>query len=110
MNNKNEIKKECLRLILKLNRSNKIRNQQTELIFQIKTIQNTDFLMATVNNEKYLKIGTLVNPTSLLVDSNFEFYNFADYLKKSLTTFDGVSDINIFIRKAILRLYNYDVG
>ncbi len=98
MNNKNEIRAEYHKLIRKLNSTNRKENEPTEITFLIQenTLSEKN-LISTVNFEKYLKIGSLITQSQLKIDSSFEFYIFAEYLKQSLTDYNGNSDLNKFI-------------
>ena len=106
MDNLIEIKKEYHRLILTLNSTNKIHNQKTEMVFEIKTTRDkTSHLMATVNFEKYLNFGKINNNFRLAIDQYLEFQNFAQYIKDSISGLESEDQLNSTIRLAIRKLF-----
>lgn len=78
MQNRTELQGEYLQLINKLNTANRKKNQKTELTFIIKSnTDNSNSLMVTVNNEKFLHIGQVENHYDLKVYPDFEYQNLA---------------------------------
>lgn len=104
MQNQNEIKTEYLDLINKLNSSNRVKNEKTEIQFLTKTLPDgTVLLVATANCEKYLSFGKLENRTHLKIDRDFEFQHLAKYIKISI---NNCANLQLAIRLAIDRLFS----
>ena len=60
MNNRQDIIFEYQTLIRKLNLSNRLKNQKTEIkFFELNLADGAHVLAVTTNNESYLTIGTL---------------------------------------------------
>jgi hypothetical protein len=103
MNNRNEILHEYHDLIKKLNTSNKLKNQTTELHFFEKLLPDGKiYLCVAVNSEKFLSMGLVNKNNYLVIDNDFEYQKFAQYLRESIKYSD---DLNLAIRRAINRLF-----
>lgn len=104
--NKMEIKKEYLDLIIQLNKTNKLRNEPTELIFSIRDISiGKNCLTITANLEKYLSIGSIDSMYWLNIDPDFQYQKLAEYIKKSIPKNYAGEDLNSIIQLAIRRLF-----
>ncbi len=106
MNNRSELQTEYFELIRALNKTNLKKDQKTEIKFLIKTDNsNRRYLAATTNNEKYLRIGNIDNHFILKIDNGFEFQDFGEYLKKSISHVENEKNLYLAIRFAINRLF-----
>lgn len=102
MNTRSEVLKEYYQLIQKLNTTNRTRNEKTELHFYIYVpAKGKHELRATVNFEKFLTVGEILNGTTLKVDADFEFRYFAEFLEGELKKSKDLENINLAIRLII---------
>jgi hypothetical protein len=107
MQNRTELQSEYLQLINKLNSSNRKKNQQSELTFIIKNnTDSTQSLMTTVNNEKFLLVGQILDKFYLSIHPDFEYQNLAKYIKESILNSTNNIEAYSTIRLAIHRLFS----
>ena len=105
MANRSELQDEYFEFIKTLNKTNRKKDQKTEIAFLIKTDSlNNRYLTATTNEEKYLSLGTINLNFQLRVDDDFRYQDFAEYIKISISGVKNESDLNSTIRLAISRL------
>ncbi len=106
MENRSELQDEYFEFIKTLNKTNRKKDQKTEIAFLIKTDSlNNRYLTATTNEEKYLRFGTINLNFQLRVDDDFRYQDFGEYIKISISGVKNESDLNSTIRLAISRLF-----
>jgi hypothetical protein len=107
MNNKDEIKNEYHKLLKTLNRTNKLKDEKTELSFSVKLLKDeTNYLMATTNNEKFLNFGKIDKRFRLHIDPHLEFQKFAKYIQQPISEISSFDEINSAVRLVIHRLFS----
>ncbi len=81
MQNRTELQSEYLKLINKLNKSNRNKNQWTELSFIFRTDSTSNkSLFCTVNHQSFLRIAYSNLQHSWYADINFEYQELANYI------------------------------
>lgn len=85
MNNRQDIITEYQSLVRKLNLSNRLKNQQTEIRFYIQISKDERLILfCTANNEFALRIGYLKDSITWYPEKEFEFQIFAQYILKKM--------------------------
>ena len=107
MENRTELQNEYHGLIIKLNSTNRKVDQKTEIAFSIiQLTQKQRNLIATVNFEKYLSFGQIQHNAYLLIDEQFMYPAFAEYIKISIKDAKTNEEIILAVRFAINRLFS----
>jgi hypothetical protein len=106
MENRSQLQNEYHGLINKLNSTNRKANQKTEAVFSIQQLVNNQRNLAvTVNFEKYLSFGELTYKARLIIDADFQFQPFAEYIKATIKNAQTDDEIILAIGLAIDRLF-----
>lgn len=107
MNNQDEVKCEYYKLLKTLNRTNKLKDEKTELSFSVKLLKDqTCYLMATTNNEKFLNFGRIDKYFRLHIDPYLDFQKFAEYIQQPISKVSNFDEINSAVRLVIHRLFS----
>ena len=111
MENRAELQNEYHGLIIKLNSTNRKVDQKTEIAFSIiQLTQKQRNLIATVNFEKYLSFGQIQHNAHLLIDEQFMYPAFAEYIKISIKDAKTDEEIILAVRFAINRLFSVQLS
>ena len=107
MENRSELQNEYHDLIKTLNSTNRKSDEKTNLIFSTQELTKAQRNLAcTVNFEKYLSFGQIQYNAHLLIDEQFMYPAFAEYIKISIKDAKTDEEIILAVRFAINRLFS----
>ncbi len=89
MNERQDILQEYFSLVRDLNQTNKFKNEQTEVYFQIEEqIKEQTVLFAKIANEHKIRLCCLISSRAWIIDQNTKYIKLSEWLVMQLQDYD----------------------
>lgn len=90
MHERQDILKEYFSLVKDLNQTNKFKNEQTQVCFQIEEqIKEQTVLVAKISKEQKIRLCCLMTSRIWMIDQNTKYVNLSEWLVKLLQAYNN---------------------